>query len=139
MSTKLSKNFLRAALTVSLFAGPVILVERPLWAQSTGQTKPDNSAVNKRDRDPGAVTADQQKMNQADQKLVAGIRKAVMADKSLSTYAHNIKIVSQDGVVTLKGPVRSDEEAQAIVAKAMEVTGSRDKVVNQMSVSPGKK
>jgi hyperosmotically inducible periplasmic protein len=107
-------------------------------AQSTDpQTKPpDNSAVNKRDQAPGAVTADQQKMNKADREMTAQIRKSIMADKSLSTYAHNIKVITQDGTVTLKGPVRSDDEAKAIVAKATEVTGSPDKVVNQLEVKP---
>jgi hyperosmotically inducible protein len=111
-----------------------------LHAQTAdAQTKPDNSAVNKRDKDPGAVTADQQKMNAADREITAKIRKAVVADQSLSTYAHNVKIVSQDGTVTLKGPVRSDDEVKAIVANAMDVTGSADKVVNQMSVAPASK
>ena len=76
-------------------------------------------------------------MNPADRDIVAKIRKSIMADKSLSTYAHNIKIISQDGTVTLKGPVRSEDEAQSILAKAVEVT-SKDKVVNQMSVQPPK-
>src|ERR1700722_20083459 len=79
-------------------------------AQSTDpQVKPDNTAVNKRDRDPGEATADQQKMNPADRDLSAKIRRSIMADKSLSTYAHNVKIISQNGTVTLKGPVRSDD------------------------------
>lgn len=106
---------------------------------SDAPKKPDNSAVNKRDRDPGAVTADQQKMNAADQKLTAQIRKSIMADKALSTYAHNIKIISQDGVVTLKGPVRSDDEVKSILAKATEVAGGSDKVMNQMEVAPKSK
>ena len=100
------------------------------------QAPPDNTKVNKRDRNPDEATADQQKMNSSDRTLTAKIRKAVMADKALSTYAHNVKIISQDGVVTLKGPVRSDDDAKAIVAKAVEVTGSPDKVVNQLSVKP---
>jgi hyperosmotically inducible periplasmic protein len=111
-----------------------------LHAQTTdAKTKPDNSAVNKRDKDPDAVTADQQKMNSADREITAKIRKAVIADQSLSMYAHNIKIISQDGTVTLKGPVRSDDEVKSIVAKAMDVTGSADKVINQMSVAPASK
>jgi hyperosmotically inducible periplasmic protein len=106
-------------------------------AQSDAQTKPpDNSAVNKRDQAPGSVTADQQKMNAADRNTTAQIRKSIMADKTLSTYAHNIKVITQDGTVTLKGPVRSDDEVKAIVAKATEVTGSGDKVVNQLEVKP---
>jgi hyperosmotically inducible periplasmic protein len=126
------RNFLAAALLL----GAASLVP----AQSTDpQAKPDNTAVNKRDKNPGEVTADQQKMNPADRDLVAKIRKSVIADKSLSTYAHNVKIISQDGTVTLKGPVRSDDEVKSIVAKATDVTGSADKVVNQLSVKPPSK
>jgi hyperosmotically inducible periplasmic protein len=109
-------------------------------AQSTdAKTKPDNSAVNKRDQNPDQATADQQKMNATDRGIAAKIRKSVVADKSLSTYAHNVKIISQDGTVTLKGPVRSDDEVKSIVAKATDVTGSADKVINQLSVQPASK
>jgi osmotically-inducible protein OsmY len=108
----------------------------PVSAQSSEpQTKPDNTKVNKRDREPGAVTADQQKMNAEDRNLTAKIRKAIIADKALSSYAHNVKIVSQGGTVTLKGPVRSEDEAKSILAKATEIAGA-DKVVNQMDVKP---
>jgi hyperosmotically inducible protein len=111
-----------------------------LQAQSTdAKTKPDNSAVNKRDQNPDQATADKQKMNATDSGIAAKIRKAVVADKSLSTYAHNVKIISQDGTVTLKGPVRSDDEVKSIVAKATDVTGSADKVINQLSVQPASK
>ena len=109
-------------------------------AQSTDdKTKPDNTAVNKRDQNPGEATADQQKMNAADRDNTAKIRRSVIADKSLSTYAHNIKIISQNGTVTLKGPVRSDDEVRSIVSKANDVTGSADKVINQMSVKRASK
>ena len=108
----------------------------PALAQANqDQVKPDNTKVNKRDRAPGAVTADQQKMNAGDRDLTAKLRRSIMADKSLSTYAHNVKIVSQDGTVTLKGPVRSEEEVNNILAKAKAVT-SEAKVVNEMSVKP---
>jgi len=60
-----------------------------------------------------------------------------MADKSLSTYAHNVKVITQNGGVTLKGPVRSDEEKQAIMAKANEVAGS-GKVTDEITVAPPK-
>jgi hyperosmotically inducible periplasmic protein len=110
---------------------------RPVYAQSTDPNpQPDNTAVNKRDQNPGEVTADQQKMNAADRALTAKIRRAVIADKSLSTYAHNVKIISQNGTVTLKGPVHSDDEVTSIIAKATERAGGPDKVVNQMSVKP---
>jgi hyperosmotically inducible protein len=97
-------------------------------------TKPDNTKVNQRDRNAGEVTADQQKVNATDQELTRNIRRSIMADKSLSTYAHNIKIISQNGSVTLKGPVRSDDEKKSVVAKAVAVAGSADKVTDQVSV-----
>jgi hyperosmotically inducible periplasmic protein len=123
-----------SALTLALL---LPLLGNPVTAQSGDtKTKPDNTAVNKRDQEPGAATADQQKMNETDRDITAKIRKAVVADKTLSTYAHNVKIISQDGVVTLKGPVRSDEEVKTIVAMATEVAGSADKVINQMDVAP---
>jgi hyperosmotically inducible protein len=96
--------------------------------------KPDNTKVNKRDREPGEATADQQKMNSSDRELTKNIRQAIMADKSLSTYAHNIKVISQNGTVTLKGPVRSTEEKESIVSKAVAVVGSADKVNDQIAV-----
>ena len=65
------------------------------------------------------------------------IRRAVVEDKSLSTYAHNVKIIAQDGKVTLKGPVRSEDEKQAIEQKAKDVAGA-DNVVNEITIKPGK-
>ena len=103
-------------------------------APAQDATQPDNTKVNKRDRKPGAVTADQQKMNTSDRDLSKKIRQAVIADKSLSTYAHNVKIVSQDGIVTLKGPVHSDAEKSTIEAKAAEIAGGADKVKSEISV-----
>ncbi len=103
------------------------------YAQSDAQTKPPDNTANNRGNSP---TADNQKMNPADRQMTAQIRKSIMNDKSLSTYAHNIKIIAQNGVITLKGPVRSDEEIRAIVAHANDVAGSPDKVVNQLEVKP---
>jgi hyperosmotically inducible periplasmic protein len=120
---------------VALLASSVVT---NLVAQSTDTKKPDNSAVNKGDQNPGAVTADQQKMNAPDGALAAKIRRSIMADKSLSTYAHNVKIIVRDGTVTLKGPVRSDSEVQSLISKATDIAGSPDKVMNQMSVAPTK-
>jgi hyperosmotically inducible protein len=96
--------------------------------------KADNTKVNKRDRSAGEPTADQQKTNATDQELTRKIRRSIMADKSLSSYAYNVKIISQNGAVTLKGPVKSDDEKNAVVAKAVAVAGSADKVTDQVSV-----
>jgi len=97
-------------------------------------TKPDNTKVNQRDRSASEVTADQQKVNAADQELTRQIRLSIMADKSLSSYAHNIKIISQNGSVTLKGPVKSDDEKKSVMAKAVALAGNADKVTDQVSV-----
>ena len=102
------------------------------------QPPADNTKVNTRDRAKGAVTADQQKDNATDRDLTQKIRRALMRDKSLSTYAHNVKVVAQGGQVTLKGPVRSDRERQTIEAKAVEVAGAGH-VTNQISIAPAKK
>jgi osmotically-inducible protein OsmY len=95
---------------------------------------PDNTQVNKRDRSAGEATADQQKNNRTDLDLTKDIRKSIVDDKSLSTYAHNVKVISQNGTVTLKGPVKSAEEKSSIVSKAVSIAGGADKVVDQMSV-----
>ena len=97
-------------------------------------TKPDNTKMNKRDRNANEATAGQQKENAADIAMTRKIRKSIMADKSLSTDAHNIKVISQNGSVTLKGPVKSDDEKKVLMAKAVAVTGSADKVTDQISV-----
>jgi len=101
------------------------------------QTPADNTKVNTRDRAKGAATADQQKENATDRDLTQKIRRALMDDKSLSSYAHNVKVIAQGGQVTLKGPVRSEEEKQTVEAKAVAVAGA-GKIVNQMSVAPAK-
>jgi hyperosmotically inducible protein len=126
-------NIQRILLTTALCAASVI-VAAPGKAQSSDAPKPDNTTVNQRDRDPNQPTADQQKNNRPDRELTKDIRKSIMADKSLSTYAHNIKIISQNGTVTLKGPVKSEDEKQSVIAKAVAVVGSSDRVTDQVSV-----
>lgn len=102
------------------------------------QPATDNTKTNQVDRSDNQPTADQQKENQSDRELTQQIRQAIMHDKSLSTYAHNVKVISQNGTVTLKGPVRSDDERREIEAKASEVAG-KDKVVNELTVVPDRK
>ncbi len=91
---------------------------------------PDNSANNK----AHMTTADQQSENTSDRLLTQKIRKSIIADKSLSTYGHNVKIITKDGAVTLKGPVHSDEEKQNIGVIAADAAGGPDKVTNQLTV-----
>jgi hyperosmotically inducible periplasmic protein len=102
--------------------------------QDPQQTAPDNSKAN---QNTNADTADQQKMNPADRDLTKKIRMALHGDQSLSMYAHNIKIISQDGKVTLRGPVRSEDERAAIEAKAVAIAGDGN-VTNHLHVAPPK-
>ena len=105
-----------------------------LAAGSTfAQTPADNTKVNQRDRQPSATTADQQPNNRSDLETTRQIRKSIVGDKSLSTYGHNVKIVTKAGKVTLKGPVRSDDEKKSIEVKATEVAGSGN-VTNELTV-----
>jgi hyperosmotically inducible periplasmic protein len=114
-----------------LLSGACSLLAHPASAQ---QPPPDNTKVNQADRANGAVTADQQKENSTDRDLAKRIRQSVVGDKSLSTYAHNVKIVSQGGQVTIKGPVRSEAEKATIETKAIEIAGA-GKVNNEMTVT----
>ena len=120
-----------ALLSVALMAGPIARQDNP------SQPAPDNSKTNKRDRDKSSATADRRTMNPADRDLAKRVRAAIVDDKSLSTYAHNVKIMAQDGKVTLKGPVRSEEEKSAIEAKAAEIAGAGN-VINQLEVAPAR-
>ena len=92
-------------------------------------TAPDNSSRNK-DHDK---TAESQKENSSDREITQKIRQSIMADKSLSTYAHNVKIITREGQVTLKGPVRDENEKATIASKAAEVAGA-GKVNNQLTL-----
>ncbi len=120
----------------------LLLIISPVFAargsQASQQTPADNTKTNQRDRDKSAPTADQQKVNPSDREITRKIRASVHKDKSLSTYAHNVKIITQGGKVTLKGPVHSEEEKTNIAAKAMAVAGDGN-VDNQLDVVPPKK
>jgi hyperosmotically inducible protein len=95
--------------------------------------KSSNTKVNTRDRHAGQKTADQQQNNKSDVDITRDIRKAIVADKSLSTYAHNIKVITVDGKVTLKGPVKTADEKAAIKKIATEAVGAAN-VVDQIAV-----
>jgi hyperosmotically inducible periplasmic protein len=115
-------------LSASLLAAPVARY------QDSQQPAPDNTKTNK---DQAPPTADQQKMNPADRAISQKIRKSIHDDANLSTYAHNIKIITQDGKVTLRGPVRSEDEKSALQAKAEAVAGAEN-VTNKLTIAPPK-
>ena len=90
---------------------------------------PDNSTQNKGQ----TATADNQANSKADRQITAQIRKAIVGDKDLSTYAHNVKVITVNGQVTLKGPVSTDDEKQKVASLAANVV-SPDKIVNALTV-----
>lgn len=111
----------------------------PSGTSTTGTTvtanKPvdrDNTAVNVRDRDGSAKTPIDQNENKADVKTTADIRKAVV-DSKMSTDAHNVKIITQDGKVTLRGPVKSEDEKRQIEEIAAKIAGEGN-VTNEIEV-----
>jgi osmotically-inducible protein OsmY len=99
----------------------------PVFA--VAQTAPDNTKQNQ----DHTTTADSQSNASADRVTTAKVRKAIVADKNLSTYAHNVKIITNNGQVTLKGPVKSEEEKQQIVSDASAVV-SPENVTNQLTL-----
>jgi hyperosmotically inducible protein len=124
-----SKRVLLAMGSLVFCAG---LMAGPIPRNQDPQTPPDNTKQNKDQSNP---TADDQKMNPADRAITQKIRKALHDDSALSVYAHNIKIITQDGKVTLRGPVRSEDEKAGIEAKAVAVAGAGN-VTNQLEIAP---
>src|SRR4029077_20566555 len=96
--------------------------------------EPDNSGRNVRDRDDQNKTTGDQSENEADRTITQNIRRAVTADDSLSTNAKNVKIITNNGMVTLLGPVKSEKEKAEIEAKAKQVAGVKS-VDNQLEVA----
>jgi len=83
----------------------------------------DNTARNERDRNVATQLPTDQAENEADRQISTNIRKAVIGDDLLSVNAQNVKIVTSNGNVTLRGPVKTEREKEAIEAKAKRVAG----------------
>ncbi len=129
------KKLLVSVLSLALWGGLGVA-----WAQQdSGATAApaNNTKVNRRDRNKSEPTAQQQKENPSDRQLAKEVRRALVKDKSLSTSAHNVKVIAQNGTVTLKGPVKSEQEKQEVEQKAAQVAGA-DKVTSEIQVEPGK-
>jgi osmotically-inducible protein OsmY len=99
--------------------------------------KPDNTEKNKRDRAEQAITADQQGESEADRELARKIRKDITDDDTMSTYAQNAKVITRNGNVRLRGPVRNTEEKNKIAGIAARHAG-KGKVTNELEIAPAK-
>ncbi len=111
------------------------------WAVTAGQatsTAADNTKANQGDASKHAPTADKGKNNLSDREVMAHIRRDVFHDKALSTYAHNVKIISSNGKVTLRGPVHTEQEKQTIEQYAKKYAGDMN-VTNDITVQANKK
>ena len=118
------KAFLLASAATIALAGAA-------WA-----TDADNSAVNQRDKDGSTLTVFDQGESADDRRITASVRELVVKDDTLSTNAHNVKIITVSGAVTLRGPVASPAEKASIESKAKGVKGVTT-VSNQLEVAQG--
>jgi hyperosmotically inducible periplasmic protein len=130
-----SQATIRTALLAAFLSSGWVVAGAQTTTDQSAAPQADNTKMNQRDRNADEATADQQKANRSDRDITQQIRKSLVSDKSLSTYGHNVKVITQNGMVTLKGPVRSEEEKKAVEEKAAEVAGA-DKVTNEIDVQP---
>jgi len=121
------------SLLCGLFLSGALVLPAGMQARQEGQHAPDNTAANKQDRSSQEPTADRAKNNLTDRELMRHIRQEVIKDKTISTYGHNVKIIADHGKVTLKGPVRSDEEKQAIREHARKYA-AEEQIDDQLAV-----
>ena len=133
MTTQSKKWTLVLLPAVILFCSSIVIASPPTRLQDP----PPGADNTKKNQDQTPPTADQQKVNPSDRAITQKIRKAIHNDDSLSNYAHNIKIITQDGKVTLRGPVRSEDEKANLEAKAVAVAG-QENVTNQLEIAPSK-
>ena len=100
----------------------------------TAAVEPDNSGRNVRDADATTKTPGDQSESEPDRTITQNVRQAVTADDSISTNGKNVKIITVDGTVTLRGPVKSEQEKTNIAAKAQQIAGVK-KVDNQLEIA----
>ena len=135
---RISATFISLALTVG--SASALAADRPAQGAAPGPEvqgqvtpKADNTSINVRDKDGATQTPQKQTTGADDRKLVAEVRRAIVDDKSLSTSAHNVKVVANGGVVTLRGPVTSEEEKAKVERHAQQVAGVSS-VENQLDI-----
>ena len=104
-----------------------------LVAMAADEKKPDNTATNERDRSGETQTSGDQSNSSTDLKITQAIRQALMKDSELSTTAKNIKIITDNGQVTLRGPVKNAQEKVKIDQLAKSAAGGA-KIIDQLDV-----
>lgn len=128
------------SLTLAFVCASAVAADKPadgakapsaMQAQTT--TRVDNTNINERDKDGANRTPQDQSNNPQDRDQLAAVRRAIVDDKSLSTMAHNVKILVEGGTVTLRGPVKSAEEKAKVESLVKQVKGIT-KTDNQLDV-----
>jgi hyperosmotically inducible periplasmic protein len=123
----------RTLLIACLLSAAVVFGSTGLAIADDAAIAPDNTKMNKQE----SMTADQQKESPADRKITQRIRQAIVKNKTISLDAHNIKIITINGMVTLKGPVRTEKEKKIVEKAATQVAG-KGKVTSEIAVAPAK-
>jgi hyperosmotically inducible protein len=98
------------------------------------ETKPDNTAINQRDRSHDTQTSGDQSNSSADLKITQAIRQALMKDGELSISAKNVKVITENGQVTLRGPVKTAQEKAKVNQLAKSAAGGAN-IVDQLDVN----
>jgi hyperosmotically inducible protein len=131
------KRISLSLLCLCLLALPAVAKEKKTTSPTPAATAADNTAKNERDRSGDTKTSGDQSNSAEDIKLTADIRRAVVGDGSLGMTAKNIKIISANGVVTLRGPVKTAAEKTQIEKLARKAAG-KAKIENQLEVKGAK-
>ncbi len=124
------------AFTISSIAKQKPAAKKPV-ADNTTNTAADNTAKNERDRSGQTKTAGDQSNRPEDIEITAAIRRSVVGEKSLSMTAKNVKIITANGMVTLRGPVKSAQE-KATIAKLAKSAAGKAEIDNQLEVKASK-
>ena len=130
---KCGGTWIAAAMMMTVTASIGFAGDRATGA-AEARSSADDTGRNTRDRDGNTLTADKQSNRKSDVEITRRIRRAIVKDDSLSTNAHNVKIITRHGAVTLRGPVASEEEKQMVAKKAEGINGV-GKIDNQLEVA----
>lgn len=123
---------MKQLLLITVLSLTLVACERP--DRTTTRHDADNTERNIRDRDGNTLTSGDQAENDFDRTITQSIRRALMAEDTLSTNAKNIKIITVNGVVTLRGPVGSIQERELIIGRVNNIQGVSN-VDNQLEVT----
>lgn len=122
-------------MAVALVTLGLVTIQAQITPSDTSKLEADNTGQNKRDRQAKKLTADDQaKASRADEEITRRIREELTRNNELSSYAQNVKIITMGGIVTLRGPVKTQQERDWIVNAAQKVSGVRT-IQNELEVN----